>query len=187
MAVLQLRIGAAVLILMVGALSACGSDKPKEKLSGAIGAGSGGPAVGKLTTSELTRPNGTVIGSLAYDATFFSPIAPTAATQGALVSPAYSVAIALSHISGRPDTPCRFSAAVLARDSGYEIGDTGFRTNDGGQELYEVNLSAPGSYQRLFCAQLKDNVGTQLSILADAPDKLGWMEVHATLNSLHAQ
>lgn len=187
MNVILSRIAVAALLLALGGISACGSDTQKDTLSGYLGPGSGGPGVGPLTAADLTKPDGSVIGSMGYDATFFIPSGPTATLQGALVSPAYGVSIGLSHISGRPDTPCRFSAAVLARDGGYELGDTGFRKNAYGQELYEVDLSLPGRYQRLFCAQLRDNVGTQFWVVADAPDKVDWMQVHATLNSVHAQ
>ncbi|MFI5401150.1 MAG: hypothetical protein ACHQZQ_08890, partial [SAR324 cluster bacterium] len=94
--------------------------------------------------------------------------------------------IAMTHIAGRPDTPCRFSAATLARDSGFDIGDTGFRSNAQGQKLYQVNLSSPGAYAALFCADLSEDTGAQFSVVADSSDKVSWLQVYAVLNSIHA-
>jgi hypothetical protein len=119
---------------------------------------------------------------------FFS-FAPDPTQTGVLtdmVPPLGFLQILITHISGRPDTPCRFNAAVLARDSGFEIGDTGFRSNALGQRLYQVNLQQPGAYVTLFCANLLDNAGSQFSIFADAPDKVSWLQVYAVINSIHA-
>jgi hypothetical protein len=187
MIVSRSQIAVVALLVALGGLSACGSDKQTDKLSGDLGPGLGGPAVSSLTALDLTKPDGSVIGSLGYDAAFFTPTGPTGTFQAALSSPAYGITIGLSHISGRPDTPCRFNAAVLARDAAYQIGDTGFRTNASGQDLYEVDLSVPGTYLRLYCAKLRENVGMQFTVAANSPDKVGWMQVHATLNSVRAQ
>ena len=193
------------LLAMLAALCACGGDIPKDKLSGAIGPGSGGPlpTLGSLTASPIDKPDGTLIGGFSYDSGFFlyctppfpaGPCnalpAPDPTEIGVLVDinpPAVppQIEIAMTHISGRPDTPCRFDAAVLARDSGYGIGDTGFRSNDLDQRLYQVNLSSPGAYAELFCANLSQDTGAQFSILADSADKVSWLEVYAVLNSVH--
>lgn len=181
---LRSPIAVAALLLALGLLSACGSDKQKDSLDGPIGPGAGGPAVGPGTPATLTKPDGTVIGGLAYDGVYFTPLPPP---PGALTNSSDGIAIFMTNISGRPDTPCRFNAAVLARDAGYEIGDTGFRTNALGQELYQVNLSSPGSWVRLFCANLRDNAGMQFAISANAPDKVSWRQVYYVMNSLHMQ
>jgi hypothetical protein len=186
---LRTPIAVAALLLALGLLTACGSDKQKDSLEGPIGPGSGGPAVAPATLvqANLTKPDGTVIGSLAFDTAFFTPLAPPPASPGSLTNMPNGISILMTNISGRPDTPCRFNAAILARDSGYEIGDTGFRTNALGQELYQVNLSSSGSWVRLFCANLRDNVGLQFAISANAPDKVSWLQVYYVMNSLHAQ
>lgn len=189
---LRSPIAVAALLLALGLVSACGSDKQKDSLDGPIGPGAGGPAVNQPTvqSANLTKPDGTVIGGLAFDsvtvapAGYFTPLPPP---PGALTNTADGISIFMTNISGRPDTPCRFNAAVLARDAGYEIGDTGFRTNALGQELYQVNLSSPGSWVRLFCANLRDNAGMQFAISANAPDKVSWRQVYFVMNSLHMQ
>jgi hypothetical protein len=148
----------------------------------------------------LTSPNGAGVGSFQYDpyvsgspATGFfilSADPPGSTVIGTLTDGstfASGIAIELAHISGRPDTPCRFTAAVLARDAGYDLGDTGFRKNALGQELYQVNISKPGSYLSLFCAELSNHAGTQFTVSADAPDKLSWFEVYGVLNSVNKQ
>lgn len=185
---LRSPIAVAALLLALGLVSACGSDKQKDSLDGPIGPGAGGPAVGPGTPATLTKPDGTVIGGLSFDTTYFASVPPPPVPPGVLTSiPPDGIAILLTNISGRPDTPCRFNAAVLARDAGYEIGDTGFRTNALGQELYQVNLSSPGSWVRLFCANLRDNAGMQFAISANAPDKVSWLQVYFVMNSLHMQ
>ena len=182
------------LLAALGALSACGSDKQKDKLAGLIGPGAGGtaasPPVGTPQSPNIARPDGTVIGQYTYQDGFFSLNTSDSTLIGLLnATPGGepSLIILISHISGRPDTPCRFNAALLARDAGLDIGDTGFRRNDEGQELYQVNLSGHGQYVQLFCADLRGNTGAQFSVHADAPDKVSWLQVYAVLNSIHAQ
>lgn len=197
----RIRTVLALLVTLV-ALCACGGGTPKDKLSGAIGPGSGGPPLGPVTSANIDKPDGTLIGGFSYDAGFFyfctppfasapcnSLPAPDASEIGVLIDivPATGLLqIAMTHIAGRPDTPCRFSAATLARDSGFDIGDTGFRSNAQGQKLYQVNLSSPGAYAALFCADLSEDTGAQFSIVADSPDKVSWLQVYAVLNSIHA-
>jgi len=180
----RFRMTVVLLLLALGGASACGRDTQKDSLEGAIGPGSGGPDVGTLTAGQLAKPDGSPIGTFGYDAGFFVLTAPNPKQQGTLANPAAGVGMVMNHITGRADTPCRFSVALLARDGGFTLGETGFRTNDQGQDLYEANASAPGSYQRMYCAELKDSTGTQFAVLADAPEKLDWKQVHAVLNSV---
>jgi hypothetical protein len=178
------------LALTLGLLCACRGDVNKDQLSGPIGPGAGGlPPAGTPMTAVIARPDGTPIGGFSYDPSFFTQSIPDPVLTGALTAIATgsgSLQILIAHISGRPDTPCRFNAAVLARDGGFEIGDTGFRSNALGQRLYQVNLQRPGTYVTLFCANLLDNTGSQFSIFADTPDEVRWLQVYAVINSIHA-
>jgi hypothetical protein len=186
---LRLALG---LVSTLGVLCACRGDVKKDQLSGPIGPGAGGPVppVGAVENAEIHRPDGTLIGGFSYDGGFFALLTPDPAQTGILAGadPGTGVLqIPITHISGRPDTPCRFSAAVLARDGGFEIGDAGFRKNDQGQQLYQVNLQRPGAYAILFCAKLRDNAGSQFGIFADSPDKVSWLQAYAVINSIHAE
>jgi len=175
----------------LGLLCACRGDVQKDQLSGWIGPGAGGPSpAGAPTAQPIVRPDGTTIGTFFYDAGFFGFTTPDPTQIGVLTEiPTGSgfLQILITHISGRPDTPCRFNAAVLARDNGFEIGDTGFRSNALGLRLYQVNLHQPGAYVTLFCVNLRDNTGAQFSILADAPDKVSWLQAYAVINSIRAE
>jgi hypothetical protein len=192
------------LLVTLGTLCACGGGTPKDALSGYIGPGAGGPPVapGTVQNSTIDKPDGTLIGGFSYDQGFFFLCIPTLASPPCNLLPAPDpteigvlidiypgtglLEIAMTHISGRADTPCRFAAAILARDGGFEIGDTGFRNNAQGQQLYQVNLHSAGTYAALFCANLRDNTGAQFSIVADAPDKVSWLQVYEVINSIHA-
>ena len=196
---------AAALILVLGTIGACGNDKQKDQLDGNIGPGAGQPtptpATGTSQSQDIVRPDGTAIGQFTFDLAnydlsnqylngFFTFTTPDPTQIGVLtaVAPgAPDLAIQITHISGRPDTPCRFDAAVLARDGGFTIGDTGMRSNALGQQLYQVNLSGNGQYAQLFCANLTGNSGAQFSIIADAPNKVTWLQVYAVLNSIQAK
>jgi len=174
----------------LGLLCACRGDVQKDQLSGWIGPGAGGsPLAGAPTAQPIVRPDGTTIGTFSYYA-FFAFATPDPTQIGVLTATAPGsgfLQILITHISGRPDTPCRFNAAVLARDNGFEIGDTGFRSNALGLRLYQVNLRQPGAYVTLFCVNLRDNTGAQFSILADAPDKVSWLQAYAVINSIRAE
>jgi hypothetical protein len=187
-------LGVAACLLAGALLSACGGDATKDNLSGYLGAGAGGPdtspPLGTVQSVSLTRPDGTQIGTLSYDDGFFAESQPDPAVIGELTDThtgSGTLTISATHITGRADTPCRFDAAILARDGGYDITDFGGRKNAMGQGLYEVKESKGGSYLALFCANLKDNSGVQLTVTADTPDKLSWLQVFAVLNSLVAQ
>jgi len=182
---LHSRIAAAAMLLALGFLSACGSDKQKDNLEGPIGPGAGGPPIATPLPQQLNKPDNSILGTMSYDTVFFTPSVTAPTPPDSLTGVGNGVAITLTHISGRPDTPCRFNAAVLARDQGYDIGDTGFRSNASGQELYQVNVSKAGSWVRLFCVNLRDNAGMQFAVSSDAPDKVGWVQVHYVLNSIH--
>jgi hypothetical protein len=186
-----LRLAGLALVLL--AVAGCGRESNKDKLDGPLGPGAGGQAVLLPGTGlPLTRPDGVQNGSLSYDSLYFTFTAappPPANT----ISPNFGafadknldgIQILVTHISGRADTPCRFSAALLARDSGFTVGDTGFRTNGAGQKLYQVNVSGPGAAGRLFCAELQSKTGMQFAVLAPTPDKLEYLQVHFLLNSI---
>ena len=184
------------LIAALGTLSACGNGNQKDTLEGYIGPGSGGqptsPVLGTPVPPSpiITRPDGTIIGQFTYQDGFFSFTNPDP-TQIGLLTAIYAGApvltIIINHISGRVDTPCRFNAAILARDGGFDIGNTGFRRNNQGLELYQVDLNGHGQFAQLFCANLLNNAGAQFSVVADAPDKVSWLQVYAVLNSIHPQ
>jgi hypothetical protein len=178
----------AVALLALGLVTGCGNGKQTDTLEGPIGPGTGGPSnLGVTTPLSLTKPDGTVMGTLSYDAGFFNPnIGPSDPVQfGTLTTaPGTNITITMTHISGRIDTPCRFNAAVLARDQDYEIGSTGFVSNQLGLQLYQVNFDSGPLAARLFCASLQDNVGLQFMITADIPAKVTWLETYSVMNSV---
>jgi hypothetical protein len=177
------------LVAALGGLSACGGGgTPTDQLNGQIGAGAGGtaPTPASLMQLALTKPDGGVIGSLSYDTTLLSFSQPDPTQVGVLsVTGTNGFSITMTHISGRPDTPCRFEAAVLARDDGYDIGDTGYVNNALNQQFYQVNLSKSGGYVRLFCTELTGNAGVQFTIAADSAADVQLRQIYAVMNSVN--
>jgi hypothetical protein len=174
-------------LAMAAALAAGCQDPPgQDTLRGHFGPGAGGPPLSGATASiALTKSNGEPVGQADYDPMEFAPLGPAAADQFENLAEATgTLGIALSRITGRPDTPCHFQAALLARDQGYEILASGTRKNDQALEFSQVNLAHGGTGLSLFCATLRDEVGVLIEVLADSPEKIDWVQVHYLLNSV---
>jgi hypothetical protein len=165
--------------------AACQEEK-KPELSGHFGPGSGGPALsGATATVPLTKADGQVVGYADYDPLLFVPLGALAPGQiENLADVPNTLAIGITRISGRPDTPCRFQAALLARDQDFDILESGDRKNDQNLDFHQVNLKKGNARLSLFCAALHSNVGVLLQVLTDSPGKIDWVEVHAVLNSV---
>lgn len=179
------RAGAVVALLLAALLPGCAME-PEDELSGPFGPGAGGPAVpqGAVRTVALTTAGGAPMGSLQYDDGYFAA-APVPETLVVLDSGAPdAVTLAVTRITGRPDTPCRFSAALLARDEGYTILASGDRTNANGLEFHQVNLVRGSTYQRFYCTGLRSDAGIQISGRSLGGNRLGTLQVHFVLNSV---
>jgi hypothetical protein len=204
----RLALAAALAAGCLGFLGAC-AEPAIEELSGPIGAGEGGPAVNLSVTLShpLTDPGGGTIGELSYDGSAFLHYHPDPASDGlhvlANIPPeqlladladdgelnrlsADNIVIVLTRIVGRPDTPCRFQAALLARDRGYEILAAGDRRNDQGLGLHQVNLvrAHDSVAQRFYCAQLRDPFGIQINVFTADEAHQVWQILHHVLNTL---
>jgi len=168
-------------------LVACGQD-PKPELSGHFGPGSGGPAVtGPFVTLPVTKASGVVVGYADYDSANLIALGPASSSEfdNLVDNPAApTMAIALTRITGRPDTPCRFQAAILARDSGYDISKSGDRKNSQGLDFYEVDLKNGAVHLSLFCVSLRDEVGTAVQVITGDAGLIHSEQVHYILNSI---
>lgn len=174
------------LLLLLPLLAACGED-PEEELSGKFGPGSGGPPLtGAHNTIAITKASGTPVGYADYD-TAMDALGPASDDEFEnLVDDPLTItlAVALSRITGRPDTPCRFQAAILARDEGYEILESGSRENDHRLDFHQVNLKNGGMRLSLFCTTLRDGVGVAVRVIAPSAALIGSQQVHYILNSI---
>lgn len=174
-------------LLLIGAplLAGC---LPEETDPRPFGPGNGSPVMGTSPTALLDT-NGNTIGSLDYNNSYFTLglpnfTLPADPEMGVITSPPNGIGLLVSLIAGRPDTPCRFAAAMLARDEGYTIlGDGEDRINDQGVEFHEVWLSGP-SELRFDCAQLTGNLGVMVQAQAASSSLLKTSEVHFVLNSI---
>ena len=165
-------------------LASCAPPSDIQELSGPFGPGSGGPTVntGALVTQPITS-GGLPLGSLDYDSTYFTPI-PTGSEVVMLAGGAGAVMLSVAPISGRPDTPCRFQAALLARDHGYAILAAGDRTNAQGLDFHEVDLGPGADFQRFYCTELRSNLGVLINGISKPTNALGIEQVHLVLNSV---
>ena len=165
-------------------LASCAPPMEIPELSGPFGPGSGGPPVNPvaLVTQPLTS-GGLPLGSLDYDSTYFTPI-PTGTEVVVLSDATGAVVLTVAPISGRPDTPCRFQAALLARDHGYAILAAGDRTNALGLDFHEVDLGPGADFQRFYCAELKSHLGVLINGISKPTNALGSEQVHLVLNSV---
>lgn len=170
-------------------LAACEIDEEGGDLSGPIGPGSGGPAVaaGSVVTDPLTTPDGAALGSISFDSAYlFRQFTggPADEIHYIYADATPSVAVTVLRISGRPDSPCRFSAALLARDEGYSILASGDVVNDQGLQFHQVNLVLDDTYQRFYCTELQANVGIQINTGSIGGNLLESEQMHFLLNSV---
>jgi hypothetical protein len=175
------------LLLLIPLLAAC-AEAPEEELSGKFGPGGAPPpADGPYSTIAITKASGTIVGYADYDNDYFTPTgaASSGEFENLVDNPvAATLAITLSRITGRPDTPCRFQAAILARDEGYQILQSGARENDRHLDFYQVNLKGGAIRLSLFCTTLWDEVGVAVRVIAPSAELIGSQQVHYLLNSI---
>lgn len=174
---------AAGLLLMA---AGCATEEQSE-LSGRFGPGKGGPPVDEsaVETQDLYTSGGTRFGRVSYDASYFSNSTAEAGEDTPLLlgSVVDALIVQGSTISGRPDTPCRFTAARMARDEGFDILGSGDRSNSRGVDFHQVNLRRGGTYTSVYCATLRGKVGIMLLAEGD-DDLLGSRQMHYVLNSV---
>ena len=188
-----------ILAMALAAAVAAGCMAMEDELDGPLGPGQGGPAVdtAALEQHNLTAADGQIIGVLQFDPGYYFHIhcdpddftncqlESTGDVVHVLAAITGDVQLAITRIVGRPDTPCRFQAAVLARDEGYEILGSGDRTNDRGLEFHQVNLEnerLPAA-QRFYCAKLHQRIGVQISVFSVLEEVQEYLQVHFVLNS----
>jgi hypothetical protein len=197
-------------VALIVALTGLGCSEPAEdQLHGSIGSGSGGPDIDgtQLMSHDWTDPDGAKIGTFQYDASAFLHYHPDP-TDDALhvvanVAPEVLLAdladdgiindvsdgevlMIMTRTVGRPDTPCRFQAALLARDDGYEVKKSGDRKNAISLELHQVNLRNDKLHesQRFFCFQLKKPFGIAINVITADEAHQNWRQVFLVLNSV---
>ena len=165
-------------------LGACGQPAEIQELQGPIGPGSGGTPVNPATVVVQPLASGTLpLGTLEYDSSYFT-LTPLEGDTFMLSTATGETTLLVTPITGRPDTPCRYQAALLARDQGYEIQAAGDRTNSTGLDFHQVNLGPGGDYQRLYCTSLRNNVGVLLNASGATPSPLADVQMHFVLNSV---
>ena len=189
-------------------LAAC-AQPAEEQLHGKLRNGSGGPDIDEtqLMSHIWADSDGKEIGSFEYDASVFLHYHPDPDNDAlhvvANITPDVLIAdladdgiinnisvdevlMIMTRIVGRPDTPCRFQAALQARDQRYKILASGDRKNNRGLELHQVNLrnkKLPAS-QRFYCFELKKPFGIQINVFTADEEHQDWREVLALLNSV---
>jgi len=176
------------------ALGGCSEeDGDVEELSGYFGPGSGGVAVSvpDLVTYNFLKLDNTPLGSLEADTAPVPPGPPGYYTDstgpGTLLTLANltdGLSLDVTRILGRADTPCRFTAALLARDYGFVILAAGDRINANDLEFHQVNLVNGSIFKSFYCTLLKDNVGIQIEGTSIGGNRLAYLQVHHVLNSI---
>lgn len=179
-------------LLAALALGGCGAVGSTASTTTLLGDGTGGQAVNSSTTATASIPDlvGGTQGQLSYDASYFVYQAQTPSETdpraGLLVTAAGDLGLQLTIIFGRPDTPCRYQAALAARDDGFAIqGDGADRVNTHQVQFHEVLLRKGVQYWRLDCADLQGNVGVQVQTVSTPTDERDLQQVAYVLNSIH--
>ena len=181
-----------LLFLVLALLAGCGGGSDlKETPKGDLGSGSTGPSLSSTqSTQVLTAADGTPIGSLTLDLGYFTPLyfatGPTDDLFALLASSQSSLQVSLVRILGRPDTACRYQAALLARDQGFTTGEAGYKTNQQGLELYQARASKDADFRVFTCTKLKDQLGVILSAQANSAAELEAIPFYGMLHSLKA-
>jgi hypothetical protein len=180
----------ALAVLLAGLLAGCGGLAQDKKPRTPFGPGTGGPTSGPYATYDIPDTANYPFGQLEYDTTYWAPITGQTPTStlpnaGVLISMASDVSMQLTLIFGRPDTPCRFQAALAARDDGFTIeGDGADKINALGVDFAEVQLHNGNVYWRLDCAQLSGNLGVGVLTQTTPTDQRHLNQVHYVLNSI---
>ena len=194
-----------VLVCAVLLPGAC-NEQAEEELKGKIGPGEGGPAVSDTPSEHFVRNSASqIIGLYRYDDSFFLHDHPDPDNESLHVLATLTLVeiivdladdgelngltgsdtvIFITRIIGRPDTPCRFQAAVQARDEGFEILASGDRSNDQNLDFHQVNLSKGTIHQRFYCTKLRQNLGVAFNVFTAAAEVQEYLQVHSLLNSV---
>ncbi len=180
-----------ILALMLS-VTLTGCEEEEDELSGPFGPGAGdGPIVTPSALQDLKASDDTtVFGAFQYDDGYWDDkSAAENITDPELYlfwdDPTFpSLILSFTRISGRPDTPCRYEAAIIARDYGYTILASGDRTNSQGLDFHQVNLSKGTDYYHLYCATVSGNLGVKITGISLGANKLGNEQVHYILNSV---
>jgi len=166
-------------------LTTC-QETPETDLTGEFGNGTGGTTVSETQAlTEITNTSSGVIATYKYDTEFFDafsgddPVFQLLSDKGG-----EGISLLTARIFGRPDTACRYVAAVMARDEDFEIDLTGERENAQGIEFYQVELHQGSIYRGLYCADLKDNFGISVSVQATSKAMLSYEQIYFILNSI---
>ncbi len=174
-----------ILLGIVFLLAAC-KEAPEPDLTGEFGNGSDGTAVsGTPSLAEITDTGSGVIATYKYDPIFFTafpgvdPIFLILTDNGG-----EGISVVTSRIYGRPDTACRYLAALMARDEDFEIDLTGDRENAQGIEFYQVEVHKGSIYRGLFCADLKNNIGVSITVQGTSKTMLSYEQIYYILNSV---
>lgn len=179
--------GWGVLLTAALLLSACGGEQKEDKLHGHFGPGQGTVPAGPGTVINITKASGELVGMVNYDETFFD-VTTGPGSDGEFenladdaVAP--TIVVSLIRITGREDTPCRFQAAILARDQHYDILESGPRENSNGLDFYQVNLKNGSQRLSLFCVTLGDDVGTAIQVVTQSAALIKSSQVNYILNT----
>ncbi|MCP4754593.1 MAG: hypothetical protein GY866_27230 [Proteobacteria bacterium] len=165
-------------------------EVPDEDLEGALGVGVGGPTVGAgLVAKNLTKSNGEVIATYRYDGAYFLEMYGASSSadtvfQSLVDFQGDGIQLSLLRSVGRPDTACRYQAALLARDEDFEIDLTGDRENTNGIDVYQVEIHKASDFRGFFCSELKDGIGVLVAVQASSKDALGYEQIYFVLNSI---
>lgn len=179
-----------IFLLVFFVLVGCSSEEEDPELEGPFGAGTGGTAVdtNSVQSFTLTKISGASIGMISYDSSHWADTTSSITGSNSLYLSLLSsdpISISLTRITGsRADTPCRFQAAVLARDNDYEILKSGDRTNSKGLDFHQVNLRKDSTYLRFYCTTVSSNVGVLISATATTESHLDYLQLHHILNSV---
>lgn len=182
---------ALTMLLLSLPLAGCGSEEEEDALAGPFGEGAGGTAVdaGQVVLHPFTNSVGETPGAMEYDSSYFFAVADPAGSSAISLTnsapPAGDgTALAVVPIVGRADTACRYLAAVMMRDQGYEFVAAGERINNNELEFYQVDIIAAEVPVSLFCAIFRDNQGVMIQATAPGWEPLGYLQMHFLLNSL---
>lgn len=177
------------LVGIVFLLAAC-KDAPEPDLTGEFGTGSGGAAVSGIQSQKnITGTSGEIIATYKYDATFFTEIPNTVLDPDATFliladTGNTGLSVVTARIFGRPDTACRYLAALMARDEDFEIDLTGERKNAQSIDFYQVEVHKGSTYRGLFCADLKGNIGVSITVQGTSKAMLSYEQIYFILNSV---
>jgi len=179
------------LILLVFFASCGGSDEIEEEDKTALGVGTSVtmPSGGEQS-QPVTDSTGNTVGTFSYDNIYFfinplvPPIDPIILS---LVNADGTLFVTVTRSQGRADTACRYIVARLMRDSNYEDGKTGWKTNSYSQDLYMAKAQKT-TYHAYYCGKFGDTSnGLIVAAISGSAAPLESKPLFALLNSIQAQ